>query len=477
MIMRFPILLCVFFMFVPLTTCAQEYKITGMIRELITENGVDSVKVELLSEDSCLVDVSISEIPVTEEVIANNVRMMRKVDKDGSVFVLRAPAASRYLIRCRKAGYETAVHDIEVKTGKAMTIDVGDIYMQQEKVIQLKEAVVKSTMIRMFYKGDTLVYNANAFALPDGSMLDDLVRQLPGAEIRDGNVFVNGRLVENLLLGGKDFFNGNPQAALKNLPAYVVNRVKVYEKEGAFSETTGTDMGDRSYVMDVHLKRQYIGTYIGQLKGGYGTEKRYEGGLFAMRFDERQSFTLSGDFNNLNADNSYNQYGGFARTKQSGLHERNYVSADYRFEPNHKLKLTATAVFEHRNDHVTQGTASETFLSNGNTYGRSLTKNSGRSIEGNGNVRLTLRPRNGRLYEMGYASNYRHRDNRVASRSASFDTLPVSESTESILDSVFIQPSNEGLRSMILNRRKYDALTKTNQSFQKLIIHSALAFK
>ena len=476
-IMRFPILLCVFFMFVPLTTCAQEYKITGMIRELITENGVDSVKVELLSEDSCLVDVSISEIPVTEEVIANNVRMMRKVDKDGSVFVLRAPAASRYLIRCRKAGYETAVHDIEVKTGKAMTMDVGDIYMQQEKVIQLKEAVVKSTMIRMFYKGDTLVYNANAFALPDGSMLDDLVRQLPGAEIRDGNVFVNGRLVENLLLGGKDFFNGNPQAALKNLPAYVVNRVKVYEKEGAFSETTGTDMGDRSYVMDVHLKRQYIGTYIGQLKGGYGTEKRYEGGLFAMRFDERQSFTLSGDFNNLNADNSYNQYGGFARTKQSGLHERNYVSADYRFEPNHKLKLTATAVFEHRNDHVTQGTASETFLSNGNTYGRSLTKNSGRSIEGNGNVRLTLRPRNGRLYEMGYASNYRHRDNRVASRSASFDTLPVSESTESILDSVFIQPSNEGLRSMILNRRKYDALTKTNQSFQKLIIHSALAFK
>ena len=227
--MRFPILLCVFFMFVPLTTCAQEYKITGMIRELITENGVDSVKVELLSEDSCLVDVSISEIPVTEEVIANNVSMMRKVDKDGSVFVLRAPAASRYLIRCRKAGYETAVHDIEVKTGKAMTIDVGDIYMQQEKVIQLKEAVVKSTMIRMFYKGDTLVYNANAFALPDGSMLDDLVRQLPGAEIRDGNVFVNGRLVENLLLGGKDFFNGNPQAALKNLPAYVVNRVKVYE--------------------------------------------------------------------------------------------------------------------------------------------------------------------------------------------------------------------------------------------------------
>lgn len=470
--------LCAFFMLVPQTTCAQEYKITGMLRDLITDNGVDSVEVELLKDDSCLVDATMSEIPLTEEEIADNLRMTHKVTKDGSVFVLRAPAASHYIIRCSKTGYETAIHEVEIKIEevRGTTIDVGDIYMQK-KTLRLKEAVVKATMVRMLYKGDTLVYNANAFALPNGSMLDDLVRQLPGVEIRDGNVFVNGRLVEDLLLGGKDFFNGNPQAALKNLPAYVVNRVKVYEKEGVLSETMGTDMGDKSYVMDVHLKRQYIGTYVGQLKGGYGTKKRYEGGLFAMRFDERQSFTLSGDFNNLNTDNSYNQYGGFARDKLSGLHERNYLSADYLYEPNKKLKLTANAVFEHRGERTTQGTASETFLAGGNTYGRSLTTSSDRNIGGGGNVSLTLRPRNGRLCEVKYLGNYRRRENSTGLRSASFDNMPVSESTESILDSVFIQPINGELRSQTLNRLTNDAMTEGDQSFHKLSVHSSLAFQ
>lgn len=258
-ITRYLLSFLILFVFLPQTIHAQEYKITGTVRDLITENGIDSARVELLREDSSLVTVTMSEIPVTEEESSNHVRIIHKVAKDGAAFTLYAPAPSRYIIRCRKMGYETTDYNIEINPDKikGSTIDVGDIYMQEE-FRKMGEVVVKRTMIRMFYKGDTLVYNANAFVLPDGSMLDDLVKQLPGAEIRDGNIYVNGRLVEDLLLGGKDFFNGNPQAALKNLPAYVVNRVKVYEKEGALSQTTGTDMGDKSYVMDIHLKRQYI---------------------------------------------------------------------------------------------------------------------------------------------------------------------------------------------------------------------------
>ena len=159
---------------------AQNGEITGRIRDLITENSIDS-----------------------------------KVPKPG-----------RYILRCMAVGYKTMYFPIHVKYTSAKTkYDVGDFYLQ-ESFVQLGEAVVKGTKIRMFYKGDTLVYNASAFHLPDGSMLNDLVAQLPGAEIRDGNIYVNGRLVENLLLGGKDFFNGNPRAALASLPAYVAKNVK-----------------------------------------------------------------------------------------------------------------------------------------------------------------------------------------------------------------------------------------------------------
>lgn len=458
-------------------TFAQEIKVTGKVRDLFSENGIDSASVEILHDDGSVVAKTVAKIPLTVEKSSEYAAIARKDVKDGAKFELSVPTKGTYNIRCAKPGYETIVRKIDMadmKRGKVF--DAGDIYMQ-EKSKQLGEAVVTGTKIRMFHKGDTLVYNANAFLLPEGSMLDDLVKQLPGAEIRDGNVYVKGRLVENLLLGGKDFFSGNPQAALKNLPAYVVNRVKVYEKDGELSRTTGTDMGDKQYVMDVHLKRQYIGTYLGQLKAGYGTEDRYDAGLFAMRFDDRQSFTLTGDFNNLNTDNSYNRYGGFSRTKSNGLHERNYAAADYRFEPDGKLKLTANAVFEHRASRLVQGTASETYLAGGNTFGRSLSHNHGRSTGADGNARLTLRPRSGRLYEVDYSGGYLHTDNRSMLRSASFEVLPAPDDAANLLDSIFFVPMNETLRRVTLNRLRNEASGKGDHSFHKLTAHASLAFQ
>lgn len=476
-IMRLQLIMLVLVACVSRATSAQEIKVTGTVRDLFSENGVDSALVEILHADGSVVAKTTAEIPFTKESVSANAVIARKAAKDGARFELSVPAQGTYSIRCSRPGYETAVRKIELadmKHGKLF--DAGDIYMQ-EKGRKLGEAVVAGTKIKMFYKGDTLVYNADAFLLPEGSMLDDLVRQLPGAEIRDGNVYVKGRLVENLLLGGKDFFNGNAQAALKNLPAYVVSRVKVYEKEGELSRTAGRDMGDRQFVMDVRLRRQYIGTYLGQLKAGYGTEDRYDGGLFAMRFDDRQSFTLTGDFNNLNTDNDYNRYGGFSRTKSDGLHERNQAAADYRFEPSGKLKLTANAVFEHRADNRTQGTAGETYLSGGNIFGRSLSHSYDRSAAVSGDTRLTLRPRNGRLYEMGYSGSYRHTDSHSYRRSASFDALPATGNTEGLLDSVFLFPMNETLRRQTLNRLRREAVGEGDRSAHKLTARASLAFR
>ena len=80
-------------------------------------------------------------------------------------------------------------------------------------------------------KGDTMVYNAAAFQLAQGSMLDELVRQLPGVRLENGQITVNGRFVSSLMLNGEDFFKGNPKIALDNLPAYMVDKVKVYERQ------------------------------------------------------------------------------------------------------------------------------------------------------------------------------------------------------------------------------------------------------
>lgn len=96
---------------------------------------------------------------------------------------------------------------------------------------RLEEVTVTTSKLKMVMKGDTIVYNADAFALAQGSMLDGLISQLPGVELKDrGQIYVNGKFVDELLVNGEQFFKGDPRIALENLPAYTVNDVRVYHR-------------------------------------------------------------------------------------------------------------------------------------------------------------------------------------------------------------------------------------------------------
>ena len=153
--------------------------------------------------------------------------------------------------------------------------NVPTVYLMRSMKGQLNEVTVTATKLKFHYKGDTLVYNADAFRLAEGSMLDALIEQLPGAELQNnGQIFVNGRKIDALLLNGKDFFRGNNRIMLDNLPNYMVNTVNVYDKQSKQSEFLGYSLGDEQYVMDVKLKKQYSIGWIGNIAGGAGTEER-----------------------------------------------------------------------------------------------------------------------------------------------------------------------------------------------------------
>lgn len=107
---------------------------------------------------------------------------------------------------------------------------------------------------------------------PKREQLDALIRQLPGVELKDnGQILVNGRLVESLLLNGKPFFHGNNQIMLDNLPAYMVKNVKVYNRERIADQFNRTRSQLKEYVMDVVLKKEYQIGWVGNVEGGPGT--------------------------------------------------------------------------------------------------------------------------------------------------------------------------------------------------------------
>ncbi len=238
---------------------AQSLRIRGNVSNILTQEGINRALVKLMTTDSSTVlaiDTTRYRL-ITEK--GDNWENTFADKQRGAVFSFVVPAMTEYLLVVEAKGFEEYCCRVVPETGKR-TVSVPPVYLTPTpKEIQLNETVVTATRIKMFYKGDTLVYNADAFNVAQTESLRKLVQQLPGAEMTDGEIRINGRRVDNLLVSGKDFFQGNIQAALDNLPAYIVSRIKVYDKAGEQSELTGRDMHDESYVMDVRLKRKYTG--------------------------------------------------------------------------------------------------------------------------------------------------------------------------------------------------------------------------
>ena len=207
--------------------------------------------------------------------------------------------AKELLIHAQLKGYDDVWQRVSI--GKQTEVEVPTIEMHKMRELNLNEVVVKATRVKMFYRGDTIVYDATAFKLPQGSMRDDLIRQMPGVTLTEaGEIFVNGRRVDELLLGSRSFMRGNKKVLMENLPYYTVQNIKVYEKQSDKSKALGYDVDPKKFVMDVNLKQEYQRGYIANVEGAVGTKDRGLARAFALGFTDHYRFTLLGNLNNVN---------------------------------------------------------------------------------------------------------------------------------------------------------------------------------
>lgn len=208
---------------------------------------------------------------------------------------------STYIFEIGCPGYKTQTISYKVeRLGKRETEREMPMIVLERAPYELKELEVVASKVKFYHNGDTLVYNADAFQLPDGSMLDELISQLPGVELnKDGEIKVNGETVETLLLNGKHFFSGNNKLMLENLGAYTVDKVNVYRGQTAVEKWVNDPNAKKHLTMDVKLKKEYSMGYILNAQGGAGTEERYLGNLFASWFSNSANLSLVGSLNNV----------------------------------------------------------------------------------------------------------------------------------------------------------------------------------
>ncbi len=120
----------------------------------------------------------------------------------------------------------------------------------------LKDVEVVKNIAKVTTKDDTLIYNAGAYRTPEGSVVEELIKKLPGAEVSDdGTIKINGKTVQKIKVDGKEFMTGDTKTAVKNLPTSIIDRIKTYDEKSDLSRITGIDDGNEQMVLDFGLKR------------------------------------------------------------------------------------------------------------------------------------------------------------------------------------------------------------------------------
>lgn len=323
--------------------------------------------------DMPLPHARISVFKADSTMVADSLRMVvfyrgdMRIDK--AVFNLDVSAAEReYLVRAQMDGYDDVWQRVAIIDPSQDDVDVPALKMRKSTTKTMREVTVTATKIKMYYRGDTLIYDATAFKMPDGSMLDDLIRQLPGVTMNaDGEIFVNGRKVDELLLGSRSFFGGNKKVLLENLPYYTVRHLKVYEKQTDRSEALGYDVDPRRYVMDVILKDEYNQGYIGNVEAAGGTNERWLGRGFLLGFTDKLRFTLLANANNVNESRHIGQSDQWspARQPRSLLTTRS-IAGELNYEAkngkNKEIKETFRAEFTSTTDDQTITQHTERFI-------------------------------------------------------------------------------------------------------------------
>lgn len=216
-------------------------------------------------------------------------------DSTGYALIKNA-AVGRATVTIESVGYKTYTGIFDVRRGEN---DMGTVYLNGDNM--LNAVTITAVGNQMLVKKDTIEYNANSFKTNDTDMLEELLKKLPGVEIgSDGTITANGKTINKIMIDGKTFFLDDPQLASKNLPAKIVEKVKVVERKSDEARFTGIDDGEEETVLDLSLKSGMTNGWLGNVGGGYGTEERYEGSFMVGRFSKNLQISFIGNANNTN---------------------------------------------------------------------------------------------------------------------------------------------------------------------------------
>lgn len=358
---------------------------------------------------------------------------------DGGHFMIPGVPAGSYTLKVSFMGFKAQSFALTLK-GKGGNKKVQDILLKEDATL-MQEAVVTGKLAEMTVVDDTVVYNAAAFSLPPGAMVEELIKKLPGIVIdENGKITHNGKEVRQILVDGKEFFGRDQQLVLKNIPAEVVDKVKAYDKQSDLARITGIDDGEEQTVLDLEIKKDKRRGWFGRLTAGGGTHKRYNGHADMYRFLDKQKAGVV-----ANADN----------TRGSGMQESQDVAASLNLEWN-KLELNGGLTGRFSQSSGSSWSNSQNFENRNAAYSNRSSNNGSHSNSFDTNWRIEWKPDTMTNILMRPQFSINGNRSRSHSESATFNDDPYAVSTDPL--SAFRAPSGlaagSPLRTIAVNHNQ-----------------------
>lgn len=372
-------------------------------------------------------------------------------DTSGS-FVFNNLPDGAYKLTIRFSSFVPFVESFSLRD---TTIDLGVIPMFPDSSM-MGVVVIRTNMIRIVQKNDTIEMNAAAFKTNPDATAEDLVAKMPGMQVVNGEVKAQGETVQKVLVDGKEYFGEDAASVLKNMPADMVDKIQVFDQKSDQAQFSGVDDGNTRKTMNIITKNQYANATFGKAYAGYGTEDHYQAGFVINDFRQQQKLTVLGNFNNVNqvnfssqdlsgiTGNSGGSRGGPSRGggrggdnsflvgKQNGITAVNSFGLNYSNKFSSKFQITGSYFFNTTNNGNSSFTDRTYYApALGNRYRQNtMTETFNRSHRGN--MRLEYNPDSINSFVFTPKFNYQYTDysNVFGAQNYTADTLVNSTSGE-----------------------------------------------
>lgn len=217
---------------------------------------------------------------------------------DGS-FELSGVGKGGYAVVINMLGFKPLKKQVTLSTA---SVQLGVLQLEPDAVV-LEGVDIKTNVLPSQQKGDTTEYNSGAFKVMKDANADELIEKLPTVTVENGTIKAQGENVTQVLVDGKPFFGNDPTAALKNLPAEVIDKIQIFDQQSEQAQFTGFQDGNTTKTINIVTKTGMRNGQFGKVYAGYGYDNKYQAGGNINYFDGNRRISLLGMTNNINVQN------------------------------------------------------------------------------------------------------------------------------------------------------------------------------